>query len=114
MASITEYVQNGEHFKIIPEFPDYFISDLGRCYSLRSKRFIGSLNNSHIMVVGLYNASNGKHKTFDLKQLVMRMFGQPPDLSSCHAGRRASTHPKIIHLNSDPTDCSISNLAWYF
>lgn len=112
--AITEYTINGEHFKLIPDYPDYFLSDLGRCYNIRTKRYVGSLNNSNIMVVGLYNASNGKHKTFYVKQLVMSMFGQPPDLSSCRAGRRASTHPKIKHINNDPTDCSIYNLFWYF
>ena len=115
--SITEYTLNSqdgpEHFKLIPDFPDYFLSDMGRCYNIRTKRYVGSLNNSNIMVVGLYNTS-GKRKTCDVKKLVMSMFGSPPDLSSCRPGRRATTHPKIIHRNGDPTDCSIYNLEWYF
>lgn len=111
--TLTEYTINGEHFKLIPDFPDYFLSDMGRCYNIRTKRYVGSLNNSNVVVVGLYN-TNGKRRTADMKKLVMEMFGQPPDLSVCHAGRRATTHPKIKHINSDPTDCSIYNLKWYF
>ena len=42
MEGIT--LLDGEEFKQLKDFPDYYVSNCGRVYSMKSKRCIGSPN----------------------------------------------------------------------
>lgn len=90
-----------EEFKQIEEFPDYFISNQGRLYSSKTKRFIGNINKK----IGYKMATlslGRKSDTLYIHHLVMRYFGEPkpqPDFEIDHADRNK--------LNND-----IINLSW--
>ena len=60
-----------EQFKQIVDYPNYYISNQGRCWSNKTKQFIGSINKkTNCIVVRLRN--EWKIQTFKVQQLVMK------------------------------------------
>ena len=91
----------GEEFKPVNEFPDYCVSNCGRVYSVKSQRFIGSLNKKIGYITVSLNEGK-KTKTTYIHTLVMKHFGEPkppPDY-------------EIDHINKDKTNNNINNLRW--
>ena len=91
----------GEVFKPVNEYPKYYVSNCGRVYSTKSKRFIGSVNRKlGYITVSLTKGS--KTKTTYIHALVMGHFGpQKPDGEF-----------EIDHKDRNKKNNNITNLAW--
>lgn len=91
-----------ERWKQIKDFPDYEVSDNGRVKSLKNNSENIKTNvkrsDGHF-VVGL--SRNGKYTTKLLHRLIAEAFIPNPD-----------NLPFVRHLNDDPTDNRLENLAW--
>ena len=97
---ITSYKIDGETFKQVKDFPNYFVSDRGRVYNQETKRYIGSSDRYGNVRVGLYN--NDKTLNIAIHELVMKYYGKP------------KPYPwfKIHHINGQNDDNDIFNLEW--
>ncbi len=94
-------INEGEEFKQIKDFPDYFISNQGRLYSTKTKRFIGNINKK----IGYKMATlslGRKSDTLYIHHLVMRYFGEPkPEIDF-----------EIDHRDKNGLNNDINNLRW--
>jgi hypothetical protein len=91
-----------ETFTDIIGFPDYMIGDYGTVYSKKSNRVLkGSMGKGRNRpLINLMR--DGKSVQHKIHQLVAIHFLPPPGpLDTC-----------VRHLNDDPTDNRVSNLAW--
>ena len=87
----------------IPGYPDYDVSDEGQVRSRRRKSVKILKSRPHVAgyaLVRLYDA-DGEYKDHSVHSLVMLAFKGVCPEGQC-----------IRHLNSDPTDNSLSNLAY--
>lgn len=90
-----------ERWCIIDDFPDYAISDYGRLWSLRSEKMMSptpNIKSGHLDVV-LRNDDHKVHKY--IHRLVAEAFIENP-----------YNLPVVRHLDDDPTNNTVSNLAW--
>ena len=94
-------ILEGEEFKPINDFPDYYISNCGRAYSVKSKRMIGSLNKK-LGYITVSLSQGKKTKTTYIHALVMEHFGpEKPD-----------DEFEIDHIDKNKENNNISNLRW--
>lgn len=91
----------GEVFKQIIGYENYYISNKGRCYNVKTKRFIGHDNGYGYIIVQLYNDDN-EQQNFLIHQLVMQFFGPP----------MPEGNYEIDHLNHIRDDNRIENICW--
>ncbi len=64
-----------EVFKQIIGYENYYISNRGRCWNNKTKRFIGTIDKiTGFINVNLYNAE-ARRKKFQVRQLVNQYFG---------------------------------------
>jgi hypothetical protein len=98
----------GEQWKVIPGFPGYLVSDLGRVWSRWARggpRFIGSQQSDGRMSVRLYpyppNGVADRPQWFKVHALVLELFQGP------RAPGMVARHLDGNHLNN-----AASNLAW--
>lgn len=90
----------GEVFKQIIGYDNYYISNKGRCYNAKNKRFIGAYDKYGYIIVGFRN--KGKTHTFKIHRLVMAYFGPP----------QPEGIDEVDHKNHVKTDNRIENLRW--
>lgn len=88
-----------EQFKQIVGFENYWISNKGRCYNSKTKKFVGA-NSSGYVLVSLCN--EGGYITTTMHDLVMQYFGTP----------KPEGDYEIDHLNHIRDDNRIENLRW--
>lgn len=91
----------GEQFKQIEDFPDYFISNQGRLYSTKTKRFIGNVNKK----TGYKSATlslGRKSATLYIHHLVMKMFGE----------KQPQIDFEIDHKDRNKLNNDIENIQW--
>jgi len=98
MEGITLLVN--EKFVSIPVFDNYLISNMGRCYNTKTKRFVGSPDDRGYVRVTLNQ--DGFQQSSDMHQLVMQYHGPP----------QPKGKTEIDHINKDKTDNRIKNLRW--
>lgn len=85
-------------------YEKYFVSNDGKIFSLKKediyelKTFIRSGYKS----VGLYSSSDGRRKNFQLHRIILETFN----------GRSKIDKSLVRHLNDNPFDNRIENLAW--
>ena len=97
METIT--IDINEEFTEIRNYPNYIISNMGKCYNKKTKQFVGYDCKGYIRV-GLCN-SDGK-QNYLIHRLVMQYFGPPqPD-----------GNYEIDHINHKRDDNRIDNLRW--
>jgi len=96
----TNFKIEVERFKPLPSNPSYLISDKGRVYSKKRKRFLlCSKKNRGYKMIGVYD--NGKEKTRPVHQLVMEAFvGPRPD------------NYQVNHIDGNKINNSADNLEY--
>lgn len=82
----------------ITDCKNYYVSDTGSVYSLKSNRKLKAHKDKYYRVV-LRN--NGKSKTQNIHTLVAKYF--------CKKGKN---HKIVRHINGDANDNNAPNLAW--
>ena len=94
-------LMDGEEFRQINGFPNYYISNMGRCYNIKTKHFVGTVNKKDGYVhVGLYNGKG--QRNFLMHRLVIQAFGSPmPDGTT-----------DVDHKNHIRNDNRIQNLRY--
>ena len=91
-----------ERFTPIPGHPDYFISTFGRVYSLKSHQFLTLKKMDKQGHVGFSLSEPGRKPDYVyLHRLMADAFIYNPD-----------ELPVVRHLNDDPIDNDLDNLAW--
>ena len=90
-----------EEWKIIPEFPDYLISNLGNVYN-RKRHHILQTNKNNYGHLKINLVFNGKTYTRSVAFLVAQAFVEPPNYRCDH----------LIVLDGILENVEASNLAW--
>ena len=93
--------QANEVFVPIRGFENYLISNHGRVWNSKKKRFVGNVNRRK----GYRQVSfkrEGKQHTFQIHRLVMFHFGEP----------QTEDKPEIDHIDRDKQNNRIDNLRW--
>jgi|SRR4028118_34028 NUMOD4 motif. len=95
-----------ERWRVVVGFPDYVVSDLGRIYSNKSKKFLKVRPSTNgYAKVNLYSAPY-KYRTRNVHNLVMEAF----------IGLPVKTNPDdfmvIDHINDNKMDCRLANLRY--
>nr|AAL73476.1 endonuclease [Tetrahymena thermophila] len=99
--SRDQYYQK-EEWKQIIDYPNYFVSNLGRVYNKKKQQFLKSVNgqtNGGYLIFNL--RKQGKTKTFQLHRVLAQHFIPNPNNYTC-----------IDHINQNRKDNSLSNLRW--
>ena len=93
-------LMEGEEFRQVNGYPGYWISNLGRCYSEKTRNFIGTHGRDGYITVGLYNDDG--QKSFGIHRLVMQYFGEP----------QPEDATEVDHINRQRDDNRAENLRW--
>ena len=89
-----------EILKDIPGYEGFYMaSNLGRIYSVRSKKFLSASKKCQYPMVGLY--VNGKGKTYSVHRLVALTFIPNPE-----------NKPHVNHKDLDHFNNRVENLEW--
>ena len=91
----------GEEFKAVNDFSNYYVSNCGRVYSTKSGRMIGSINKK-LGYITVSLSKGKKTKTTYIHALVMEHFGSP----------KPEGEFEIDHIDKTKTNNNISNLRW--
>ena len=89
----------GEVFKQIIGFDNFYISNKGRCWNSKTKHFLGTYNQGYIQV---HLRQDGNEITTRIHQLVMQYFGTPKPIGDY----------EIDHINHKRDDNRAENLRW--
>jgi hypothetical protein len=98
-ARMEHKVSEDEVWKDVPKYPNYEISNMGRC---RNKETAYYLTSPELRFEGTYS------QKFMLDHLVAELFLPPPPTEDFKNSRRF-----LEHLNGDKNDCRASNLRWF-
>ncbi len=86
--------------KAIKGFEDYLVTDTGKVYSLKRKKYMNQhANNRGYLMVQL--CKNGKHKSFLVHRLVAQAFIENPENKA-----------QIDHIDRNQDNNHVSNLRW--
>jgi len=92
--------EQGEVYATIRDFPNYLISNQGRCFNTKTNRYIGAYDDKGYICITLHN--NGVQTTRRAHDLVMEYFGpQKPE------GKY-----QIDHSNHEKDNNGVQNLRW--
>ena len=104
----------GEECKQITDFPTYYVTNFGRVYSTKTKKFLvlrtnrGKSNNKDYYHALLRDKK--KHKDYPIHRLVAMYFieytGLNPD------GTVIKGIPQINHIDGDTANNHVDNLEW--
>jgi len=98
---MTEFeIQVNETFVPVRGFEHYFISNQGRCWNSRTKRFVGANDGSGYRCVSF--RKDGKIHRFKIHRLVILHFGSP----------QPEDKTDIDHIDRDKQNNRIENLRW--
>lgn len=101
---LAEISTADESWVNIENWPDYYISSLGRVYSTKTKSIMQTkLNSSGYPRVHLTDARNGSRK--DQMVLLHR-------LVALHFLPNPGNKPCVDHIDEDKTNAAASNLRW--
>lgn len=89
-----------EEWRVISEFPEYQVSNLGRVKGFRDKILQPYLSKRGYYVYN-FHIGKGKQKTVYLHRLLCEAFVANPDNKEC-----------VDHINRNKLDNSLSNLRW--
>lgn len=95
-----------EKWAVVPEFPDYMISDHGTVMNSRTGRILKPSVNTHGLLKIKFSDQGVQH-TRGLAQLVATEFVQKPDVDPL-----AGECDSVILLDGDKTNVAAWNLAW--
>lgn len=98
-ARLDDKVSEDEIWKDVPGYPNYEISNMGRC---RNKKTAYYLTSPELRFEGTYS------QKFMLDHLVAELFLPSPPTEDFNNSRRF-----LEHLNGDKNDCRASNLRWF-
>jgi len=98
-ARLEHKVSEDEFWKDVPKYPNYEISNMGRC---RNKETAYYLTGHELRFEGTYS------QKFMRDHLVAELFLPPPPTDDFKNSRRF-----LEHLNGDKNDCRASNLRWF-
>lgn len=98
-ARLEHKVSDEEVWKDVPNYPNYEISNMGRC---RNKETAYYLTGFELRFEGTYS------QKFLLDHLVAELFLPSPPTEDFKNSRRF-----LEHLNGDKNDCRASNLRWF-
>ena len=88
-------------------YPNLLVSDMGRCYNSKTKRFVGRWSHYGHWTVGLYDKD--KPETMMIGRLMLISFDVPiPE----HLQGIPTNKLQAMHLDGDSTNNNISNFAW--
>ena len=88
-----------EHWEAVDGFPNYRVSDQGRVYNNKTKKYVGTVGETGYVYVGL--SYKGNHRTRKMHQLVMEAFkGKCPE--GC----------VIDHIDHNRANNKLSNLRY--
>lgn len=88
-----------EEFRVIPGFPDYQVSDMGRIWSNNIKMYLNGTKNDGYIVVKLYHKCVEHVKRIHV--LIASAFLENPE-----------SKPLVDHKNGDRSDNILSNLRY--
>jgi NUMOD4 motif-containing protein len=94
----------GEQWKVIPEFPDYSVSNFGRVVSFKytKPQFLKFLINCEGFSYVCLSKTPGVRATpVKVSRLVAQVFIPNPN-----------NYRYVLHINGDKSDNSVANLAW--
>ena len=91
--------QANEIFVPIRGFEHYLISNQGRVWNSKTKKFVGVVNGRGYRCVSLHN---GNQQTFQIHRLVMLHFGPP----------QPEDKREVDHIDRDKSNNRIENLRW--
>lgn len=88
------------------EYPHIIVSNLGRCYNLNTKRFVGSVDDKGYTLVGL---PNGEHTM--ILRLMLMSFDVP-----IHEKLKQYPLYDIVadHIDGEPTHNTLDNARWLY
>ena len=92
--------QANEVFVPIRGFENYLISNQGRCWNTRTKRFVGCDDGNGYIKVGFQK--DGRTQNFKIHRLVMLHFGPP----------QPEDKREVDHIDRDKSNNRIENLRW--
>ena len=102
MESENITLLDGEEFKQLEDFPDYYVSNCGRVYSTKTHRCIGSPNvKTHYMMVYLSKGKRTSNKY--IYDLVAEYFDKPKPVDGAY---------KIHYIDDDVKNNNINNIEW--
>ena len=90
-----------ELFKVIPDYPNYEVSNLGRVRNVKYRRFLTLIRtNRGWVMVGL--SKDRKQRMIPVANLVAEIFLDPPK----------PPNTSILHMDGDRSNNSVENLVW--
>lgn len=113
MQDLKQQTLQNEKWLLITNNPGYYISNLGRVYSIKSKKILtNNINNSGYLRVELSNNGIRKHRFIHM--LVVEHFGDcngnKLNLELCPDGKLSTHGLSIDHLNRNKYNNLQSNL----
>jgi len=97
----VELMEN-EQFKQIIGYENYYISNCGRCWNDKTKKFVGSVNKETGYIQVCLTKGRANKLSSYIHRLVLQYFGEP----------QPEGMNEVDHKNQIPTDNRIENLRW--
>lgn len=104
-------MQDREIWKIIPEFPNYEVSNHGGIYNRLLKRLMStSLTREGNVKISLLSIEDGKRYTRSVAKLVAEAFVEKPKIHEVHPRRHYPD--QVVMLDGNLSNVRADNLVW--